>query len=263
MTDRTIDAINILSKFCGKRDLDVLSQDELEKKFGIRQVDVAVLFGGSILCGADEFAKVINSNMAKTYMIVGGEGHTTSTLRNRILQMFPEVVVENRTEAELFDEYIRNKYGLKADYLECESTNCGNNITNLLNLLKNEGIEFQSILLMQDATMQNRMDAVIRKYVDADKQIINFATYTAQVQNRDNRLAYTKEILGMWKLEHFISLLLGEIPRLTDDENGYGPKGKGYIAHVEIPELVRNAFNELANEYPELIREANPNYASK
>lgn len=31
-------------------------------------------------------------------MIVGGEGHTTSTLRNRILQMFPEVVVENRTE---------------------------------------------------------------------------------------------------------------------------------------------------------------------
>jgi len=111
--------------------------------------------------------------------------------------------------------------------------------------------------------MQNRMDAVIRKYVEADKQIINFATYTAQVQNRDNRLAYTKEILGMWKLEHFISLLLVEIPRLTDDENGYGPKGKGYIAHVEIPELVRNAFKELANEYPELIREANPNYASK
>ena len=40
-------------------------------------------------------------NIAKTYIIVGGEGHTTNTLRRRIHQIFPDIVVENKTEAEL------------------------------------------------------------------------------------------------------------------------------------------------------------------
>ena len=66
----------------------------------------------------------------------------------------------------------------------------------------------------------------------------------------------------MWDIERYISLLMGEIPRLSDDENGYGPKGKGFIAHVEIPTEVRKAFTDLCHIYPELIREANPLYAS-
>ena len=56
---------------------------------------------------------------------------------------------------------------------------------------------------------------------------------------------------------------LGEIPRLTDDLNGYGPKGKGYIAHVDIPEKVRAAFEELKEIYGNETREANPLYAAK
>lgn len=66
----------------------------------------------------------------------------------------------------------------------------------------------------------------------------------------------------MWDLERYITLLMGEIPRLTDDPEGYGPKGKGFIAHVEIPLAVRNAFLELRQEYTDSIREANPLYAS-
>lgn len=38
---------------------------------------------------------------------------------------------------------------------------------------------------------------------------------------------------------------MGEIPRLSDDANGYGPNGKNYIAHVDIPENVKIAFEEL------------------
>ena len=33
-------------------------------------------------------------------------------------------------------------------------------------------------------------------------------------------LTYEKEILGMWDINRYISLLMGEIPRLSDDENG-------------------------------------------
>lgn len=45
--------INTLAKFLGTRDIDALNQEELFNRYGIHQVDVMVLFGGSILEGGD------------------------------------------------------------------------------------------------------------------------------------------------------------------------------------------------------------------
>ncbi len=45
--------INILGSFCGKRDLPELTQKALEDKYSLKQADVMVLFGGSILAGGD------------------------------------------------------------------------------------------------------------------------------------------------------------------------------------------------------------------
>lgn len=67
----------------------------------------------------------------------------------------------------------------------------------------------------------------------------------------------------MWEIERYISLLMGEIPRLLDDTNGYGPNGKIYIAHVDIPMNVLKAFEDLKVEYGDLVRVANPLYASR
>lgn len=58
----------------------------------------------------------------------------------------------------------------------------------------------------------------------------------------------------MWDMVRYFNLLIGEIPRLSDDENGYGPNGKGFIAHVEIPIDVRIAFDELRKEYTGQVR---------
>ena len=60
--------------------------------------------------------------------------------------------------------------------------------------------------------------------------------------------------------KRYVNLLMGEIPRLSDDKNGYGPKGKNFIAHVDIPMDVKTAFDELSKVYS--AREANPLYAS-
>lgn len=59
------------------------------------------------------------------------------------------------------------------------------------------------------------------------------------------------------------ALYLGEIPHLRDDENGYGPLGKNFIAHVEIPPEVMSVFDYLQEKYPELVRSANPKFVSK
>lgn len=81
------------------------------------------------------------------------------------------------------------------------------------------------------------------------------------------RIAQAVNVLGrfcgMWEMERYIQLLMGEIPRLSDDENGYGPWGKGFIVHVDIPDEVRTAFETLKQAFGEYIREANPEYATE
>lgn len=116
-----------------------------------------VLFGGSILAGGDALAEAIKDRIASTYIIVGGAGHTTETLRQTVQSEYPSVRTANLTEAEIFQKYLQ-------------------------------------------------------------------------------------EIHGMWESDRYINLLMGEIPRLRDDENGYGPAGKGFIAHVDIPENVEKPF---------------------
>lgn len=262
MLESIANNINILGDFCGKRDISELTSEQLFKNYRIQQVDVMVLFGGSILCGGDVLAQAMKNHIAKKYVIVGGSGHTTETLRLKMYEEFPNIETTELSEAEVFAEYLKHQYGLKPDFLECQSTNCGNNITYLLDLLKDNGIAFSSIIISQDATMQYRMEAGLRKYVSNNTKIINYAVYSAKVIVDNSALRYEKEIWGMWDINRYISLLMGEIPRLSDDENGYGPKGKNFIAHVDIPSEVRNAFNELCNTYSGLVREANPLYAS-
>ena len=110
--------------------------------------------------------------------------------------------------------------------------------------------------------MQYRMEASLRKHIKKDDiLIINYAVYKAKILYKDNKLIYEKDILGIWNIEKYINLLMGEIQRLNDDEYGYGPKGKDFIIHVDIPDEVMDAFLELKKEYPDMIREANSLYA--
>lgn len=257
------EAINLLGSFCGMRDLAELTPECLRKTHGIDRADVMALFGGSILCGGDVLAGAMQRGVAKHYVIVGGAGHTTESLRGQMEEAIPGLNAAGMTEAELFNLYLKRRYNLEADFLERRSTNCGNNITNLLELLRQKSIGFGSIILTQDATMQRRMDAGLRKYAPEGVQIINYAAYAAEATAEGGGLAYREAIPGMWEMERYISLLLGEISRLSDDAEGYGPRGRDFIAHVEIPPGVRAAFEELRALYAGLVRAANPAYASK
>lgn len=255
--------INILGDFCGKRDVATLTAGCLQKKYGLKQADVMVLFGGSIICGGDVLAEAIKNKIAKTFIIVGGAGHTTEALRQNVHHKCPSIITQGLSEAEVFSKYLKTAYGLSADYLEMQSTNCGNNITYLLNLLERQQIHCKSIILCQDATMQRRMEAGLHNYISDRMVIINYAAYRAEVVADGEKLVYASEIDGMWDIDRYVNLLMGEIPRLSDNGQGYGPKGKGFIAHVDIPEKVQAAFERLKKEYGINTREANPRYASR
>lgn len=241
--DSTANNINTLVRFCARRDVPELTP-------GL--ADVAILFGGTILAGADVFAAAMRAGVAEHCLIVGGRGHTTDALR-RVLGDGDM----SMTEAALFDRYLRNRYGLAADLLEQESTNCGNNVTNALAVLRASGVPHERIVLIQDATMQQRMDAGFRRHAPSAR-LVNYAAHQTFV---DDALEYVDPPAGMWPLDRYVSLLLGEIPRLTDDASGYGPAGRGFIAHVEVPPEVRSAADHLSKSSDFDTRPADPRWA--
>ena len=53
---------------------------------------------------------------------------------------------------------------------------------------------------------------------------------------------------GLWPVDRYLSLVLGELPRLYDDVNGYGPAGRDFIAHVEFPDAVIAAWEQLQQD---------------
>ena len=241
---RLTQAIQVLADFCGPRDLTSLNRQDLMAQHGLDQVDICVLFGGSILAGGDVLAQAMQAQLAKHYLIVGGVGHTTDGLRAQFAAQFPDLAVEQLTEAELFAHYLKTTHGLSVDALETRSTNCGNNISFLLELVRDKGLPCRSILLMQDATMQRRMAATLARQAQG-VTILNYATYQVEVVEQAGELVYDHQPLGMWKMSRYLNLLLGEIPRLRDDQEGYGPKGQDYLVHVDIPDQVEAAWQEV------------------
>ena len=200
----------------------------------------------------------MKNNLAKKYIIVGGAGHTTETFREKMSAVLNKKFSDDSTEADLFNEYLKEKYNLQADFLERESTNCGNNITLLLSLQQRENIPHESVLMIQDSTMQRRMDASWRRYI-GEQTIVNYAAYRVKVIVVNDELQFEQIPSGMWNLERYIQLLMGDVARLQDNAEGYGPQGKNFIVHVDIPESVLTAFLYLKNYFK--VREANPNYA--
>lgn len=251
--------LNILGDFLAKRDIDVLTSDALYKKYKMSQVDILILFGGSIPHGCDVAANAVKRGIAKRFMIVGGEGHTTQSLREAVNRLYPKIDTEKKKEADIMNDYIISKYGLHDILIERESTNCGNNVSYAFEVIKQNNLNPRSLLLIQDSTMQRRMDSGFHKYrMDQNLEsisVINFAAYRVKVKVIDEKLTLEpSDLWGMWNIERYITLLMGEIPRLSDDKEGYGPMGKGFIAHVDIPLQVLNAFNELKKDYGDFIR---------
>ena len=257
---QTAECINKIADFCAPQDLPALTQTAVQTVLGTPQVDVMVLFGGSILAGGDVLAEAIRNKIAHTYVIVGGAGHTTETLRQRVHAEYPAIETAGLPEAEVFQRYLRTVHGCEADLLETQSTNCGNNISYLLDLLREHAVPCRNIILTQDATMQRRMAAGLAKLAP-DIRCLNYAAYRAEVVVQNNMLTYVQNIHGMWEMDRYINLLMGEIPRLTDDADGYGPNGKDFIAHVDVPAEVRTAHAALQPLYG--TRTANPAFASR
>ncbi|WLJ42705.1 hypothetical protein Q8004_12515 [Edwardsiella piscicida] len=77
-------------------------------------------------------------------------------------------------------------------------------------------------------------------------QFASWPTFVPRLERGVDGVTIAGAPAPLWTLDRFMSLLLGEIPRLRDDARGYGPRGRDFIAHVAIPDAVEAAFTRVA-----------------
>ncbi|GAB3821398.1 YdcF family protein [Tessaracoccus terricola] len=238
--DRIADAINTLGDFCGVRDLAEPTRAEFRRVTGLPRADVLLFFGGTPVAGLEVLAQLLSDGACERSVLVGGQGHTTPSLRAAAAEMLDGWDLEDKSEAEIYAYLLNDVHMMSADFLERESSNIGENVTKTLELLERNGEQHHSYLLVQDATLQRRMHAVLQLH-QPDATIVDYAAYRVRVVVRDGALAYDQDVQGIWPLERYVSMLLGEVSRLRDDATGHGPRGKGWLAHVDIPAEVEAA----------------------
>jgi uncharacterized SAM-binding protein YcdF (DUF218 family) len=188
---------------------------------------VLLLFGGSLPDAWDRAARLVRAGRVGHLVLVGGVGHTTDVLRT--------LLGDAETEADLMAAYLEREHGITGVLVERESVNCGENVVNARDVVRGAGLDPRTVGLVQDPTMQRRMDAVFR-LVWPEAAAVN------RPGPRTGRFA--------WPHERWVALVMGEVPRLRDGPDGYGPLGRGFIAHVDVPDAVEAAHLALLDRHP-------------
>lgn len=268
---------NTVEKWLALRDVEKLESDDLYPVLGDECADLMVVFGGGVVQAANTLAEAMHTGIAHRFAIVGGKGRATWNLRLFMREYAAEhpqsepvakVDVENDSEAQLLNAFLQAEHGLAADWLETRSTNCGNNISFMLDHLESIGYYPRSIILSQDAVMQRRMLATIlhqgqNRPAFHGLRIVNYAYYDAKLTFNEGELRYLEPVpLGMWPPQTYLEHLASEVHRLYDDQNGYGPRGKDYLVHVDVPEDVLAAAHTIEEALPRAVTYGSSEFAS-
>jgi uncharacterized SAM-binding protein YcdF (DUF218 family) len=242
---------NTIIKFLAARDLESLSKENLMLRYNRQEIDLIILLGNSSIRVAETAALAFKNGLTSKIMICGGKGHSTPFLYENIRKspIYHGIQTEGKSEAEIFKTILTDFHGIREEslLLETHSTNCGSNAIEALKILGLYNLHPENILIMQDPVLQKRSEASFQKVFHQEKvNFISYASFVPFLIEKEGRLTYKdKSSFEFCDLDRFISLVMGEIPRLLNNETGYGPKGKNYIVDVTIPEEVSDAFQNL------------------
>jgi uncharacterized SAM-binding protein YcdF (DUF218 family) len=256
------DSINTLASF--------LAHEQIPSLEGHAPVDCIVLCASAILYQAQQVFSVISArpSLAKRLILVGGIGHSTnhiyeavakhpvySSLANKVTGL-PEARVLELILKRFFDVDRMTSQGCKI-LIEDKSTNCGANASETRKILEADAsAQYPAprlVVVVQDPTMARRTIASFDKvYEDVPTNdrpsFLSCPIFGPKIQEVDGELQYANTGLNsaeLWEKQRFYELLVGEIPRLKDTEHGYGPAGKGFIVHVDVPEEAVSAAEVL------------------
>jgi uncharacterized SAM-binding protein YcdF (DUF218 family) len=243
LSDNEIQDINVIAAW--------LALDDMPHQ-GEISADLAILAGHSVLPNI-EGAVALAKKFDLPLLISGGKGHATPVLAEAMAThpFYRQIDTQGMGEAQMLAAIARTFAALTDQQLLLEdaSRNCGENAAFSQRLLDKKNIQPQHVVLIQDPLLQRRTDATFRwQWRDRENapQFINWPVFTPQlILDAGMARIIGAPPQGLWSLERFLSLLMGEVQRLRNDEQGYGPRGKGFFGEVEMPDEVDAAWQRL------------------
>ncbi|MEP8536970.1 YdcF family protein [Enterobacter asburiae] len=246
LPDATLAAINTVGEW--------LAQDDLSDSRLHPDVDAVILAGNAVI-PTIEAACRIAAQREIPLLISGGIGHSTAFLYSAIGShpRYHTLQVEGRAEASILADIAREFWQIPEArlWVEDRSTNCGENARFSWNMLKQHQRATGRMLVVQDPTMQRRTMATFARVCrdePVSPQWISHPGFTPTLHNGKEGVEFSAGNSGLWPVDRYLSLVLGELPRLYDDVNGYGPAGRDFITHVELPDAVIAAWKKLQQD---------------
>lgn len=228
-----------------------LAQNDFVGKPAPVRADVVILAGNAVIPTIDA-ACALAAAQQTPLLISGGVGHSTTFLYSAIARhpRYNVIRTTGRGEAAILADIARQFWKLddKQLLIEDRSTNCGENARFSVDMLITKEIKPKTVMVMQDPTMQRRTMATFARVSEQCNDAphwLSWPGFTPLLINTDNGLEFQPRQRGLWSVERYLSLLLGEIPRLRDDANGYGPNGRDYLVHVDFPQHIEDAWQVL------------------
>lgn len=255
----TTSDINTLSRF--------LAHPQIVSLASHPPVDCLTICASAVLHQATDLFQTLQSqpNLTNTLVLCGGIGHSTPLIYQAVsrhpiyhtistdIEGLPEARVLEKILNSFFDLNKITSQGCKI-LVEDQSTNCGANASKTKELLEANGVKTpKSMIVVQDPTMALRTVASFAKAYQNVEVVIESAPIFVPAMRDDGKegsMRWDVDATGvqvgeLWRKERFLDLIVGEVPRLRDDEMGYGPKGKRFIVHVDIPDQVDDAWKRL------------------
>jgi len=200
-------------------------------------VDGLVLCGNSLPLTAQLAARLATEQALATIIIAGGIGHATKYLRENM------GIISTLSEAELMTDLVRQA-GYQGEILQDQtSTNTGENAANALALAPTN---WHHVMIVQDPLLALRSQLTFEKVWGAAYQFTRILPPAFQLTQLDPvEFGLNRAFHNAWSTTYFTELLLGEVQRLQDNVQGYGPHGTGFIRHVTIPAPVLTAYQHL------------------
>ncbi|EME44801.1 hypothetical protein DOTSEDRAFT_173172 [Dothistroma septosporum NZE10] len=228
--------------------------------------DCIILCVSALIVQAEQLFRILETrpSLTRCLVLVGGVGHSTEHLWNAIEQHeqyraigsevrgLPEARVMETLLQKYFDVNKITSQGCQI-LIEDQSTNCGSNAIETRKVLDAAGLtDINTTLIVQDPTMSLRTLKSFEKAYESSDSTFNFHCGPLFIPTiapgiMPDQIIYDTHFPApsLWPFDRFLSLIIGETPRLRDNVNGYGPKGKNFIGHVDIPLAVEAAWERL------------------
>ncbi|WP_413733555.1 YdcF family protein [Sodalis sp. RH21] len=255
LAEHEIDNLNILASWLAGN--DVSCTDTL-------QADMAILAGHAILPNIEgAFEYVARTGMFM--LLSGGIGHSTVLLKDALSTSprYGTIQITPESEAGMLAEVAVQAFGIDREKLliEDRSRNCGENAAFSLKTLQKRRIFPERIVLIQDPLMQRRTTATFEhewRKAGFKTHFISWPVFIPQLVLEGGKpvIKGANNPSKLWTPERYVSMIMGEVRRLRDAPDGYGPQGTGFISHIDIPHNVEKSWQSLMSnaEFASAIR---------